>query len=119
MSSTTEIASTTTTDITSSTEVASSSTSDVSSSTSSLPTIATFDLDVNGHSLFLVVPTSVTEQYKAGQYHLEEGTNRLMVGEFHVFASSFSTTYTLTTYEQTANHPYTMFISCTPLTARG
>ncbi|KAK7408252.1 hypothetical protein QQX98_009564 [Neonectria punicea] len=138
LSSTTEAASAVTTDVTSSTETASSTTSDVPSSTSSLPGVATFDLkganseveavngqslfyrQDNGYSLFLVVPESVTSYYGPGEFHLEEATNRLMVGDFHVFASSFSTTYALVTYLQTATfRPYSVFISCVPPTARG
>ncbi|EEU38133.1 uncharacterized protein NECHADRAFT_84398 [Fusarium vanettenii 77-13-4] len=148
-SSTTEIASTTTDVTSSSnaaspttTEVAStdvsSSTSDAPSSTSSLPEpITTFDLkganseleavngqslsyrQQSGYSLFLVVPDSVADQYGPGEFHLEEGTNRLMVGDFHVFASSFSTSYSLTGYMQHIKSPYSVFISCVPPTARG
>ncbi|KAM0414612.1 hypothetical protein ACHAPT_013541 [Fusarium lateritium] len=135
-SSTTDDASTTTTEV-SSTDV-SSSTSDAPSSTSSLSEpITTFDLKganseleaVNGqslfyrpqsgYSLFLVVPDSVTDQYVPGQFHLEEGTGRLMVGDFHVFASSFSDSYSLTGYMQNAKSPYSVFIPCVPPTARG
>ncbi|UPK94726.1 hypothetical protein LCI18_005661 [Fusarium solani-melongenae] len=117
---------------------ASSSTSNAPSSTNSLSEpITTFDLkganseleavndqslsyrQQSGYSLFLVVPDYVADQYGPGQFHLEEGTNRLMVGGFHVFASSFSDSYSLTGYMQNAKSPYSVFISCVPPTARG
>lgn len=73
----------------------------------------------SGYSLFLVVPDSVADQYGPGQFHLEEGKNRLMVGDFHIFASSFSTSYSLTSYIQNAKSPYSVFISCVTPIARG